>query len=426
VFNKQREEMKILILHRIPYHKIDYHLGIDHAVHEVTYLGTEKALANIPPGLRCRRIGRAGIERASVEAVPLLQVEDRFDRVISLSEYELQDAALLRHHFGIEGALPHEVEKVRNKLIMKHEVRAAGLAAPRFMSLRALVESKGAASWQGRTVLKPVDGASSEDVHIFDSPAQIMTALNFMSTGIKSLDAASPAIDRFECEEFIEGPILHFDGLVWNDSLIAVTGSRYIGTCLGYAEGRPLGSVQLAMDAVARAWVAASLRAVGIRNGSFHLEAIEHERGMVFLEVANRVGGADVAATFELATGVHLPSAELKILIGESPAVSIHPSKGLRYGWFVVPGHHIDAEYGRLAGHAAFASHPNMVRWNQISPDQPLPRQITYQAVEVPAAGIVRGETTEQIEEFMRAMFASIRVEPVNAPDTANTAACHR
>ena len=61
------------------------------------------------------------------------------------------------------------------------------------------------------------------------------------------------------------------------------------------------------------------LAAVGIRNGSFHLEAIEAPDALVFLEVGNRVGGADVVATFELATGVHLPSEELRILIGDGP-----------------------------------------------------------------------------------------------------------
>ena len=44
--------MKLLVLHRVPYAKIDYHRGIDHTEHDVTYIGIDKALETIPRDLR--------------------------------------------------------------------------------------------------------------------------------------------------------------------------------------------------------------------------------------------------------------------------------------------------------------------------------------------------------------------------------------
>ncbi|MGW3465553.1 hypothetical protein ACWDE9_41050 [Streptomyces olivaceoviridis] len=60
--------MKILILHRVPYFKIEYHRGISHDRHDVTYFGTDQALATLPPHLRCERVSRPGLGSAFEEA----------------------------------------------------------------------------------------------------------------------------------------------------------------------------------------------------------------------------------------------------------------------------------------------------------------------------------------------------------------------
>src|SRR5690348_3505694 len=106
--------MKLLVLHRIPYHKVSYHRGIDHTQHDVTYIGTAEALQNIPADLRCQRWVRPG--KGNVADEVLVQLEKRrgrkhcFDRVISLSEYELLDAAQVREALGITGPKLAEVE----------------------------------------------------------------------------------------------------------------------------------------------------------------------------------------------------------------------------------------------------------------------------------------------------------------------------
>jgi len=410
--------MRILILHRIPYHKIDYHRGIDHNRHEVTYVGTAAALANIPESLNCCKLVRPGLGKTTDEVITLIgQQQLEFDRILSLSEYELLDAAQIRQRFGITGPTPAQVDKVRNKVIMKAMVAAAGICVPEFLPLSKLEQLP---KWHDPVVVKPIDGASSENVKVFSSIHSLLSAIHGCNTGIELLDRENPDFAQFEVEEFIQGQIVHFDGLVKDGKVKVVLASQYVGNCLGYANGQPLGSVQIDISAEDKAWVSQVLSAVELQQGSFHLEAIASNSGLVFLEVANRVGGADVVDTFALATGIHLPSVELKIWLGEQLQLpQTANSIGKKFGWYVFPGHHYQADYCRISGYDCFRNHPFVIRWQQLPPEQKLPRHITYQAIEVPLAGIVGGNSSESLQNFLQELFAQVQIESLSSPVSA-------
>ncbi|WP_432127519.1 ATP-grasp domain-containing protein [Streptomyces sp. bgisy082] len=410
--------MKILVLHRVPYFKIEYHRGISHDRHDVTYFGTDQALATLPPGLRCDRVSRPGVRPVFEEAREWLTHRPRdFDRIISVSEYELLDAAMLREHLGVPGAPPAQVVLARDKVLMKRAVQEAGLRVPRFLPLPRFLEGDRPAPWRGRTVLKPHRGASSEDVLVFDTPALAEAAIREGRTGITRLDAGRDRED-FQVEEFVSGPIRHFDGLVQDGEILVLSASEYVNTCLQYSQGHPLGSFQIEFSDKTRAWVARALAAVRIEDGSFHLEAIVQDGEAVFLEVGNRVGGADVVAAVELATGVHLPSYELRALLGEPVAGMLPrpPARPRRYGWFAYPGHHLaDREYRGLDGEAAFRDTPSVVAWNELAVGAPLPDHITYQTGETILTGIVTGDTPQALRDWMTGLFGSlsVRTRPV-------------
>ncbi|MFG3408232.1 acetyl-CoA carboxylase biotin carboxylase subunit family protein [Streptomyces sp. NPDC048142] len=413
--------MKILILHRVPYFKIEYHRGISHDQHEVTYFGTDQALATLPPGLRCERVSRPGTRPAFEEAREWLVHRPRdFDRIISVSEYELLDCALLREHLGVPGARPAQVVLARDKVLMKQAVEDAGLRVPRFLPLPRFLALDGPAPWRGRTVLKPHRGASSEDVLVFDTPALAAAAVREGRTGIARLDVGNDRED-YQVEEFVSGPIRHFDGLVQGGEVLVLSAGEYINTCLQYAQGHPLGSFQIGFSDETRGWVARVLAAVRIEDGSFHLEAIVHEGELVFLEVGNRVGGADVVATVELATGVHLPSYELRALLGEPVAGMLPepPAGRRRYGWFVYPGHHLAGqEYRGLDGAAMFRDTPSALAWNELPSGAPLPDHITCQTGATVLTGIVAGDTPEVCRDWIIDLFDSLSVRTRPAAPT--------
>lgn len=401
--------MNILILHRIPYQKINYHRGIDHTRHQVYYLGTEKSLSTIPQDLPCIRWPRPGKLATYLEAIFAIdEYKIRFDLVISLSEYELLDAARIRETYKIPGASVADVTKVRDKLIMKKCVADAGLAVPKNMSLAAFLEQPQLLS--GTIVLKPVDGASSENVQVYNSPSHLVAACEACTTGIPVVD--NKTYTGFQVEEFITGDILHFDGLVIDGQLKLVLASRYLGTCLAYAIGNPLGSYQLETTNDHKAWVAQVLKATSLFNGSFHVEAIQNENELVFLELANRVGGADVVDAVEHATGIHMPSVELQIYLGNRPDLVIKEDN-TKFGWFVFPGHHLPDDFCQIKGEDVFRHHSQVVRWNQLPPNTPLTKHITYQANEVPIAGLIKGESSNEVREFMQSLFSDIKVDGI-------------
>lgn len=412
--------MKILVLHRVPYPRIEYARGIDHEQHDVTYIGVADLLATLPAGLRCERVERPA-ETGPFEAAQawITRTARRFDHVIALSEYDLVDAARLREWLGIAGATLEQVRLVRDKVAMKAAVRAAGLPVPRFTPLTEFLREPAAVSWRARTVLKPVSGASSEDVVIFKTPAAAAAAIVARRCGVARLDAPEQSFDGYEVEEFINGDILHFDGLVADREMLTLTASRYIGTCLGYAKGQPLGSYHFPVSARMRDWVAAALAAVGIRQGSFHLEAIENGDELVFLEVGNRVGGADVVASFEYAMGVHLPSEELRILLDGKPSCILPPTQTQArwHGWFVFPGHVLeDTVYEGIAGISAFRGAPALVRWAELPAGAALPRRVTYSANEAPLAGIVAHDSWQETRDWIDALFAAAAASREPAP----------
>ncbi|NML33061.1 ATP-grasp domain-containing protein [Paraburkholderia antibiotica] len=414
--------MKILILHRIPYQKIDYHRGIDHERHDVVYFGKKEALLTLPAALRCTAVERPGVASALDEARQWLQANPQhFDRVISLSEYELLDAAHLREWLDVPGAPVEQVRLARDKMLMKEAVARAGLRVPRFLSLPEFLASGGRAPWQPATVLKPHSGASSEDVVIFPTAAEAFDALVARRSGVVSLDTSQGDPSGYEVEEFISGPILHFDGLVDNGQVTVMTASEYVGNCLLFANGHPLGSYHYPLDDEEREWVCSALRATGINSGSFHLEAIRHGEDLVFLEVANRVGGADVVRTFELATGIHLPSQELKIFMNEAAYASVAPvsvrANDRWHGWFVYPGHHLSDESNPgVVGTDAFRYSESMVHWHELEQGAVLKRHITYQAHEVPLAGVVVTTSAQTTRAWMKTLFDSVSYRTTTLP----------
>lgn len=409
----------ILILHQIPFSRINYHLIINHDESNVIYMGEEEALKNIPTSVKHKQFvvpGGIPIEDAVMDVIQQNQLE--FDQIIAISELHLLPAAVLREKLKITGPTVKDVEKVRNKVIMKDLVAAKGLRVPQFAPLSKLNEKEHNSLWaEGKIVLKPVDGAGSENTKVYSSLDHLVTALNERATDIPQLDAETPNYEGFEVEEFIPGPILHIDGLVVNGKIKMILGSEYIGNCLDYINGKPLGSVQIDLEPQLVEWVASVLSAVDIKKGGFHLEVINNNGEPVFLEIGNRIGGGDIADNFERATGVNPHSMELKILLDQELDL---PEKYLKtekkYGFFVFPGHHYQADYCLISGEQKFRENPFILRWNQLTMDNKLPTHNTYVATKVPIAGVVGGNTSEELKDFIQQMFAEITIEPISTP----------
>ncbi|MFJ5597731.1 acetyl-CoA carboxylase biotin carboxylase subunit family protein [Micromonospora parva] len=404
--------MRILILHRITDDIIRYADGLDFEAHEVTFIGTAERMATLPARLPGTRIERPGTGATETEVVAALAGHPKPDLVIAQSEFDLIAAARIREALDVPGPREADVLPVRDKVMMKAAAARAGLRVPRYLPLASALAGADI-GWSGQTVLKPLDGASSQGVRVFDTAASALETVR--RDGLPS--DADPS--GFEIEEFVSGPIIHVDGLAVDGTPVTLQASRYVGTCLGYAEGSPLGSVQTDTPPAVVEWTTACLQAVGITTSLFHLEGIETPDGLVFLEVASRFGGAGVADTFELATGVHMPSVQLRALStpGASAPEAHDSGPDSRYGWFIVPGHTLGARFCTVDGADEFRRSPLTWRWVQRTEDEPVSQALSYAEYDVPVAGIVGPAPTAVLEQFLRDIFASVKVTAAGKAD---------
>jgi hypothetical protein len=399
----------VLIIARIPFGKVRYDQVIDHNTCDVTYLGTPQELSSVPMDLRCQKIEVERDARGSLtrvcEALQKHKNLEGWKAIIAKSEYDLQLAAGLRALLNIPGPSVEEVNLMRDKVKMKENVEKSGIRVPKFLDGS---EARSHASlnkfWNGPTIYKPKSGASSEGVLKFES---LNDALDRAFAEPRLSEGGE---DFWEVEEWIEAPILHFDGVVSRGKVTHLVASQYVNSCLDYSNGKPLGSFQFDTSRSHKIWVETCLNALRHANGAFHIEAFDTENGLVFLEAARRVGGADVAETFYLKTGNNIHHEDLREICGryypnldlldESP--TSQTSTGY-FGWFLFPAN--------LQSAFSLPTRPNklegveILEWKKDESKLRAKGLVTYQSDEVPLAGRIRADNPELLKDFLRKLF---------------------
>jgi biotin carboxylase len=306
----------LIILNRWDDDFAKYHEYLDHARYRVAYITTAAGRKAVREDLAAGTYEVPSLDdgahvRAAGHAIQTAL--GGVDRIIALSEFDLVQAALLRRELGVPGVDPEQVQLYRNKVAMKRRLQRAGLATPRF----AVCEQPAEALWFAAEVgypliLKPQMGAASQGVQKIESPASLLAAL-------ETIDGAA-----YECEEYVAGDILHVDGLVQEGSLAFIKASRYLSTCLDFNQGVPLGSVMIdnsVLNARIRTFTVATLRALELATGAFHLELFHTpDDELVFLEIGARVGGGEIPFLTKDLFGVDLVREWVKLQLGESAA----------------------------------------------------------------------------------------------------------
>ncbi len=254
----------------------------------------------LAPVLRCAVGTQVENEALVRDLVVGLHAAHPIDRIVAITERLLLPAARLRDRLGIAGMSEAQTLVIRDKVVMKERVRAAGLAVPDFVRIETAAEAAELLGRHGAIVLKPALAMGSLGVRPIRSPDELATCPSLQSL------VAGP----WEAEAFVEGALHHVDSVVEHGRVLAATASQYLDPTTNYRDYLPCRSVTLEPGPVTDrilAFNAAVVAALGDFSGVTHHELFLRPDGEpVLCEIAGRPGGTGVQPTFRHAFGVDL------------------------------------------------------------------------------------------------------------------------
>jgi hypothetical protein len=227
----------------------------------------------------------------------------RLDRLVTLEEYDVMTAALVREHLRIPGMGTSTARLFRDKLAMRVKADEAGVRVPDFVHVLNEDELRGfmrsvPAPW----VLKPRAQAAALGIRRLTSAAELWSTLEVLGDGRAD----------YLLEQFIPGDVFHVDSIVFNLEVRFACASRYETPPLVVAHDAGIFVTRTLApgdpDAVAlTALNARVLKSFGLQRGVSHTEFIRaHDGSWNFLETSARVGGAFIVDVVDVATGINL------------------------------------------------------------------------------------------------------------------------
>ncbi len=228
----------------------------------------------------------------------------RYDRFISLDDFDVENTAQMREHFRIPGMGQTTSRYFRDKLAMRVKAQEAGIAIPEFTSLFhdqdiAAFIKRVPAPW----LIKPRSSASARGIKKLHSAQALWEEVHRLGNDRH----------RYLIERFAPGDVYHVDALSVEGKVIFSRVSQYLDTPFDVAhDGGIFRSCTVAFgsqDERALSEMNASvLAAFGMKYSASHTEFIRgREDGKYyFLETSSRVGGANIAEMVEAASGINL------------------------------------------------------------------------------------------------------------------------
>jgi biotin carboxylase len=240
---------------------------------------------------------------AMINGVSYLARTIAFDRIVALDDFDVETAAALREHFQMPGLGTTVARRFRDKLAMRTAARDAGIAVPEFIGAfnRAALGAWLAhvpAPW----VLKPRGEAAASGI----------TVLHHQDEFWPRLDALGDRQSQHLLERYIPGEVFHVDSIVAGGEVLLAEVHQYGRPPLDIMHGGGIFVTKRVQrgapdEAALRDLNARVIAALGLSAGVTHAEYIKGvgDGQFYFLEIAARVGGANIAESVEAASGLN-------------------------------------------------------------------------------------------------------------------------
>ncbi|GGM41596.1 hypothetical protein GCM10012275_10710 [Longimycelium tulufanense] len=323
----------VIVVHPWQDRYAHYTSYLDHSARPVTYVTTEVGQKGVPvEAAAVVVLGETTDQEALDSAVSdLVRKFGNPEGIVALKEADLPAVSRLRAQYGAPGARPEELSRFLDKYEMLQAVSALGLPLPKFSLAHSTNEVLAFAEDAGWPLItKKLSGSASQGVSQLDGPEDLHRV---------RLDG--PMV----LQEYRQHPIIHVDGFCSGDRLGPWRASRYIGTCLAFTTGDPLGSVEIddpaILDVVGR-FTEDLLTGLSSKPRVFHLELFlyqDRDGGWKceFLEVGSRTGGAEVSFVWRDVHGIDLMGAETALQMGHVPSLrGFHQDEPVA-GWLLAP-----------------------------------------------------------------------------------------
>ena len=237
-------------------------------------------------------------------AVSYLARTRKIDRIIALDDFDVETVADLREHLRMPGMGGSTARYFRDKLAMRVQARDEGIPVPPFVHVLNYDDLRDyMARVPGPWVLKPRSEASSMGIRKVNSADELWPLL----------DELGDRQSFYVLEQFVPGDVFHVDSVVWNKKVLFTICSKYGLPPMAVYQGGGVfitGNLpyrapeEQALQALNREVIAA----MGMVRGVTHAEFIRSEvdGAFHFLEIAARVGGANIDLMIEHAAGSNL------------------------------------------------------------------------------------------------------------------------
>ncbi|MCG3163122.1 MAG: hypothetical protein JMDDDDMK_04500 [Acidobacteria bacterium] len=242
--------------------------------------------------------------RHVINAVSFLARTANIDRIVALDEFDIEMAATLREHLRVGGMGETTSRYFRDKLAMRLRAEEKGILVPAFCpvinydKLREYLERA-----PGPWVLKPRSSASAIGIRKINTADELWPIL----------DALGDDQSFHVLEKFVPGEVYHVDSIVEDKEVLFAAVSKYGAPPMKVAHEGGVFITRLigrkSKDAIELQKLNKDLvKALGLVRGVTHAEFIKADEDgeFYFLEIAARVGGANIAETVEAASGLNL------------------------------------------------------------------------------------------------------------------------
>lgn len=236
-------------------------------------------------------------------AVSYLAREHRIDRIIPLDDFDVETAAALREHLRCPGMGDTTARYFRDKLAMRVQAQGSGIKVPDFVGILNYAQvaeyaERVPAPW----VLKPRSEAGSVGIKKVQNPDQLWELVH----------ALGDRQSYYLAERYVRGDVFHVDAVVYDNKVLFSRAHRYgVPPFDVWNHGGVFSSQSIPTNTKLGKDLAKlnekMVEAMGLVRGVTHTEFIQGDDGeLYFLEMAARVGGANIDKLIQAGSGIDL------------------------------------------------------------------------------------------------------------------------